>query len=114
MPTWRRLPVPIIAALVIGFLLTVVYKDIAYPGARIDILQHYAANLRAGNGLVFNPGEPTLLLFSPLYMALFTYISTKIIFIAALILAAGSVMIIAERAELSYRDSLLAVFLTLL
>src|SRR5689334_20435960 len=77
-----------------------------------QILYGYAAQLRSGNGLVFNPGERVLLIAAPVYMlllAIFTTLSftpnvvpsAEWLFMAALALGALSLYRIARRTGLS-------------
>ncbi len=88
----------------------------AVPPARAapadqQVLGWYAAELRAGNGLVFNPGQPVLLIASPAYMLLLAAVQSIagdtspvsiLVFVAALALGANSLFRIARRTGLSY------------
>ncbi|MCC7207506.1 MAG: hypothetical protein IT323_09375 [Anaerolineae bacterium] len=61
------------------------------------ILSDYAASLRAGNGLVFNPGERVLILFAPLPMLLLAVSPPGVLMAIAAALAAGSLYRIVRR-----------------
>jgi hypothetical protein len=105
--------IPVFAAIVAGLALTALYGG-AYPGSHAELYARYAANLRAGSGLIFGSDSRSLLEFSPLYMGFLAILSAKIVFIAALVVAAVSVTSIAQRAGLSQRDALSAMLLTIL
>src|SRR5512135_1372836 len=59
------------------------------------ILNAYAAQLRAGHGLVFNPGERVLLSPSPAYMLALALTGPEWLFALALAISAGSLFRIA-------------------
>jgi hypothetical protein len=76
-----------------------------------EVLRWYATELRAGHGLVFNPGQPVLLIASLAYMLLLaalqsvvtdTSLAAGLLFVAALALGANSLFRIARRTGLSY------------
>jgi hypothetical protein len=65
-----------------------------------QIIDWYAQQLRAGNGLVFNPGQPVLLIPSPLYMILRAFSEDYILYIVTIAIGAFSLFRIARRLEL--------------
>jgi hypothetical protein len=64
------------------------------------IINRYIQQLRAGNGLVFNPGQPVLLIPSPLYMILRSVIENYGLFILATAIGAFCLFRIARRVGL--------------
>ncbi len=84
----ETLGVALLILVLCGVLLAI--SGLLSNGAVIDnrlILSRYAAQLQAGNGLVFNPGERYLLIFAPLYMLLEAISSPAILFVAATVIA---------------------------
>jgi hypothetical protein len=69
------------------------------------LITGYAENLRAGNGLVFNPGEPVLLRFAPLVMILTALIGEQGVFLLALALGSLSLYRIALSKSAEYHAS---------
>ncbi len=106
-------PLSLIWIVAIG-LLAIVVSAVWFIGSPPDgrqIFGEYANQFRAGHGLVFNPGQPVLLVSAPAYLLLLGVIGTIIPFniqdiawllhVAALAVSAVSIFRIARRAGLS-------------
>lgn len=65
------------------------------------VLDRYAAQLRAGHGLVFNSGERVLLIPAPVYMLLLAITGPQVLLIFAVLIGAISLFSIARQANLS-------------
>jgi hypothetical protein len=78
------------------------------------VLNAYAAQLRAGHGLVFNPGERVLLIPSPAYMLALALTGPEWLFALALALGTGCLFRTARRMKLSPAGGLLVAGVYLL
>src|SRR5438067_1172596 len=97
---WPAILMLIVVAGAIAFL-ALIKPPFSQLSDNRQILYWYAAQLRSGNGLVFNPGERVLLIAAPAYMLLLAVLgsvlaslkvaqSAEWLFVAALTLGAIS------------------------
>jgi hypothetical protein len=99
-------------AILAAALLSLIVSFNSVPESIHDkIINRYIQQLRAGNGLVFNPGQPVLLIPSPLYMILRAVIENYGLFIVATMIGAFCLFRIARRVGLSPSTSTGAVVL---
>lgn len=89
-----------IAALLVGL---VIWPLIPRPNVATDnrsILNRYTLQARAGGGMVFNPGERTLLLFAPAYILTAALITAPAVFGLSAALGAAGAFVCARRLAL--------------
>lgn len=107
-PFWEWLLVMAAAAL-IGMLGWMLIRPAAESYFQDDrrALPTYIEQLRAGHGMVFNPGERVLLVFAPLYILSAAALGPEIVFAVALALGAGALYRSTRRMRLGRPAALL-------